>query len=315
MRKSTAILLFLVLALAATSIGLWRALAKERAVADSLQTQVVQRDLVPTVVAPGPSDIAPPEAQIVEKPNGDEPPLGMEDYGEFERRLLRDASYREARRRFRQLELTYGHLDLAKVMQISQETADRLIALLVERELRYAEKAHPNPRNEEEARIRRMKIEQSEQEEDAELAALLGQAKLAKWKEYQASLPARHQLRQLGAKLFAIGEPMREDQIEPLIAVIYAEQKRLKQELSEYTASLVWSGGMESKSLAYRNARQLELAEAANKRIHEKASSILSPPQLTILDDSLRRQFELEQAEYQMYRVQDDVSRVNTAIG
>ena len=106
---------------------------------------------------------------------------------------------------------------------------------------------------------------------------------------------------------------MREEQIDPLITAIHGERMRTQQDLSEYTASLVWSGGMESKSHAYRNARQLELAEAANKHIHEKASSILSPPQLAILDEILRRQFELEQAEYQMYRIQDDVARIEAS--
>ncbi len=313
-RKTTTVLWVLVLVFGSTTFWLWRALAEERTRANLLQAQVEEQESLPATVTADFPEMAAPAVKILEKSNEDVQSTEKQDFDAVERRLLLNEHYREARRRFRHLELKSGHIDLAKVMQISPETADRLIGLFVEQELRYLEKAHPNPRNEEELRVRKLKIEQAELEQDAEIAALIGADKLVKWKEYQASLVVRHQVRQFGAKLFAAAEPLREDQIEPLIAAIHAERVRASKVLSEYTASLVWSGGMESKSHAYRNTRQLELAEAANKRIHEKASSILSPSQLTILDDILRRQFELEQAEYQMYRVQDDVSRVNSVI-
>ncbi len=311
MRKSTAIALLMLVGLAGTSIWLWHALVQERARADALQARSEFRESIPTTAAPDSSVALPSEARPSEQSGEVEMPPLQQDFAAYERGLLQNESYREARRRFRQLELTSGHLDLAKVLGISQETAQQLLAVLVDRELRYLSQPRPNPRNEEELRIRKQKIQQAEQEQDVEIAALIGQAKLAKWKDYQASLPVRHDVYRLGAKLFAIGEPLREDQIEPLVSAIHSERKRVKQELADYTASLVWTGGMEEKSHAYRNKRHSELTTAADSRIHAAASSILSPKQLGILDDMMRGERELQDARFQEWRAQGEASRIS----
>ena len=154
-------------------------------------------------------------------------------FGDYERRLLRDPQYREARRAQRQLELASGHLDVAEVLQISQETANQLLALLVDREIDYLSSPHPNPTNAEEWRIRRREVEEGNRAEDAAVAALLGESKLPKWKEYQATLQTRHQVYQFRGALAGSAEPLREDQMEPLISSIYTERKRLADEMAE----------------------------------------------------------------------------------
>ena len=186
--------------------------------------------------------------------------------------------------------------------------ADQLIDLLVDRELRYLDKPHPNPPNEQELRVRQLDREEAERAEDAELAALLGEAKVAKWKEYQASLPIRHRVYQLRATLSASAEPLREDQIERLISAIYAEQKQLKEEIADYTATLTFSGGMEGQSHSRRNERYSERAAVANERIRARAASILSQPQLASLDDMLQRQLEMQDAQFRMQRAQSEMS-------
>jgi hypothetical protein len=203
------------------------------------------------------------------------------------------------------LELASGHIDLAESLQISQEQADKLIELLVDQELRYADNPKRNPANEEELRERHLRVAESQRANDAELAALLGKQKLAQWKEYQASLQTRHQVERLRTTLSAGPEPLREDQIQPLVAAMYAEQELVKEELSDYTATLTWSGGMEGKSHSRRNERHAQLAAAANDRIRTAAASILSQQQLETLDEMLQRQLDMQNAEYEMMRAVD----------
>ena len=309
MRKSTAALLAIVAALAATSVASWRALVKERDRTEALQARMQPRDCPGVAATTARQAVPAADVAVKQAPTTCEDASAPDTADFDEPRLLQDAQYREAMRRFRILELTSGHVDLAKVLGISQEKADRLIKLLADRELRYLSKPHPNPRNEEEQRIRQAEIERSQQEGDAEIASLIGEARLSEWKDYQQSLGSRHDVYQLGANLFAIGHPLREDQVEPLIAAIHEERKRVDQKLRDYTASLTWSDGMEVKSHGYRDHRRTELLEAADERIRASASDILSPAQFAVFEDMLRRSRELDAARQQMWRAQSDAAR------
>lgn len=241
-------------------------------------------------------------------------PENEEVFGQ-KRRLLRNEAYREARRRHRTLALTRGYFDLARVLGISQKDADRLVALLVEQELQSLDRPNFNPRNEKELRIREHEIQQGRLERNAEIAALIGADKLPKWEQYEASLDIRHEVRQMAASVFAPVESLSENQSEALIRVMHTERQRVRQELSEFSESLVWSGGMEGQSHIYRLERYAGLMEAANERVHAAASSFLSPGQLAALDQRLRSENELQQAEFEETRamleaqdISDDVA-------
>lgn len=139
------------------------------------QTESLAAAAIPESTAS--DDSALDDTGVVEEKVGAQQPPEKKDFNAWERRMLQNESYREARRRYRQLELGRGHMDLAGSMGISQETADRLIALLVEGELRYLGGANRNPRNEKEMRIRQMENLQAQHEQDAELDALRARAK------------------------------------------------------------------------------------------------------------------------------------------
>ncbi len=313
MHRSTAILVLATAALAATTLWSWRAFVAERDRADALQSDIEQREpLLPAAALDLAAGIA-CEMNEADVPGSTEtkPSATKDEIFGRQRRLLQNESYRDARRRVRTLELARGHIDLAKVMGISQQQADRLIALLVDRELQYMDRPQRNPRNEKELQIRHMEIQQSQQEEDDAIAALIGAGNLPKWKQYQSSLPVRHDVYQLGAGLYTQAEPLRAEQIERLTSVIHSERQRVRQQLIEFTESLVWSGGMEGQSHIDRDARQAELTRAADARIHAAASAFLSAKQLEALDDRMRREREMQEAEFQEKRAMIESDRVN----
>lgn len=318
MHRSTNVLLLIIAALAATSIWLRGELLEERDRADSLQARIdepggVDADAVPAPA--GPTD-AVPAGSVAAAAGDDTAQLPKaEDLHADERRLLRNDAYREARRRFRQLELARGHIDLARVLGISQETADRLLAMLVDRELAYSEKPFRNPRNEKEVRQRQMDTLQAQHENDARIAAVIGSANLPRWKEYQASLRERHWVNDMSARMIGEAESLRADQVDQLVAAMYAERRRAEQELSEFSENLTWSDGMEPKSRRYRDERHAELARVAEQRLLAAASSILSAKQLAYLDDRMKRERELEDAEAEQSRAFDEAARISGGSG
>jgi len=310
----------------AASSWLWRELRAERDRADASQARVLELERMQAAsmleippVAPADSSSAPASAAVPvrKQETGVEPApsdAGQKqstppDYFGYEARMLRNPKYREARRAHRQMQLASGHLDLAESLQISQEQADRLLDLLVDQELRFADDPRRNPINEEEVQERQLRVRESQRANDAELTALLGESKLAQWKEYQASLQTRHQVQQLRTTLAAGPEPLRGDQIQPLVDAMYAEQKRVKEELAAYTATLAWSGGMDGQSHSRRNERHAQLAAAASERIQTAAESILTQQQLETLDGVLQRQLDMENAKYEVMRAVDGMQR------
>jgi hypothetical protein len=295
MRSSTAIMVTAILALGTSSIWSWRELRNQRARADALQEQIARLENAPRVT----TEVKAPSTSPHEIHAGEPQPAAPSDQKSVapdEWRLLQNAEFREARRRFRHLELKSGHVDLARVVGISDETADRLIGLLVDRELQYLSHPRTNPRNEAEIRARKLEIEQSEYEEDRQIAALIGEANLPRWKSYQASLPVRHQVRELGAELLTSGEPLRADQVEPLIAAIHSERQRVREELIDFNSGLDWSPGAKDQSRMAHTKMTAQLEAAADARLRAKLASILSPRQLETFDDMRRNSRELREA-------------------
>ena len=222
-----------------------------------------------------------------------------------EARMLRDPQYRKARRAFDRVQLASGYIDLAASLGLSQDQADKLLDLLAEQDLRQSEVTMWDPEREEEPRKLQAQLEEMQRANDAERAALLGPQKFTQWKEYEASLGVRHQVLHLRTTLSAGPEPLREDQIEPLIAAMYAEQKQVDEALQDLTATLTPSDGRQAGWQSLFNERREQLSAAAHERIHTAAASILSQPQLEARDQMLQRQLDMDKAQYDMMRASE----------
>jgi hypothetical protein len=83
--------------------------------------------------------------------------------------------------------------------------------------------------------------------------------------------------------------------MQPLFEVVYAEQKRLQQEWNDLSASGI-SGSKQS-------AKRSEAAIAANDRIVDAASSLLTGAQLAALREMYRRQKAQMESQDEMNRL------------
>jgi hypothetical protein len=310
MRASTVILLVLVAALSVTSAILWLRLEDARIAAGATDTGPGLRGEPQGPEIPGQSGVLEGTEFAADQGRADLSPDGKVGLADDGYRLYQNESFREAQRKIRKLELMEGHIDMTKVMGISRETADRLLALLVDQEMRYFVAPRPNPRNDAELQARMLETERLRTEQDAEIAGIIGEFNVERWHRYQASLPVRHQVRELRLEMADSGSPLREDQVEPLVEIISSERQRTNDRLAEFQAGLVWSEGMETKSGRYLNARQAELDREADDRIRVAAGRILSRDQLEALIDKMRRDRDLRAARLEARRAAIEASRL-----
>ena len=300
--------------LAITIVAFWQLWRQERARADALQfAHDVSRKPDPEVpAAASSSNRSLPVADSAALGGSDVSGAGAGDsegYISDEYRLLQDDAYREAYRKHRILELTRGHIDITRVLGIPRASADRLLALQVDRELDYLSVPHRNPRTEEELHARRLEIERRQRDEDAEIGAIIGANNLARWHAYQDSLPLRHEVRAVGRELALDGTPLRDEQVDALVEVMLAERRGVHDELAQFAAGLTPSDGMKAKMRGYRDAREAELEHAAEVRIRLAANRILTPEQMSVFVETRGRWQEMSDAEVAMYRAADDARR------
>jgi hypothetical protein len=194
--------------------------------------------------------------------------------------------------------MAYRYVDLASALQVPQETATRLIELLADIEVRHLGDENAGYTNPSDMDARAAAVRESGKQEKAELIALLGEDGYRRWQGYQESLPTRYQMHDLREQLSSTSEPLRDEQLEPLIAAVHAERVRFNDDIHEYVEHL--QPGQE------RDMRHTDLwpqqVAATHARIHASAASILSPVQLAELDsilDELRRR---EAAQIQVER-------------
>jgi hypothetical protein len=323
MRKlSTAVALaMIILATAAAHFLLDR--NEQRARADALQRRVAELEAAATrdtsdspgqpnqskteggtlTVAATPAAIsatAPPTTTTTAK--GPQPSDGAEDWLAFERRTLAIPEYRDARKTQRKRELGRLRDEGVRIVGVTPEQADRIIDEMIERELDWS--GRPNPRNDEELQQRHREIEESKRNEEAALRALLGDAKASQWNEYLASQPSRSEVRQLRDALSESSDPLRDDQVEPLISALHTGRTQLAKEMEDYRALRTADAASPQTANLLYTQHYAERMAAANKRASKEAASILSQQQLAKFDAMRARQLEIWKASQRLREAQ-----------
>lgn len=317
-RVTTSVLALLVVVLGATSFWLWRALDKERKREES---QPAQSEILPParMTATNGASCAEPATPSVTGGAGStgEPAIAEGEVGWSmeESELLRDPAYFAAARRISELELRAGYFDLADALGISMATADRLIELVAEQGLRNMElyeRAHESGPGREAWKLERARIQQTR---EAEIATIIGAAKLDDWLNYVASDRVRHQVRELGAELYAKENPLRGDQAGALVEIIHGERSRAKRELADYSATLAWSDDMQTGSHRARSQREAELTRMADDNIRKRAGKVLNREQAALLGAKLGLEREMQEAELERIQAVDALASLSEGGG
>jgi hypothetical protein len=301
MRASTVVLTSVAAAAVASALWSGMRLSEERARVDTLSTQLeMLRHLrgtrpmqsEPETPAPTPTSepqsapalAAPANVTAQLEAVADTPPPGARarEPGESRRRLMSHPEYRKLIAAQQRLTMEQRFRDLPRALGLSADQANQMFDLITEQTMASQEGGFRRVNSQEEMQALSRANAERQQAYEAKMTALLGESGMAKYADYRESMQSRSEVRMLGNELIGSSDPLREDQMEPLLNVMYTEQKRLNQEWSELAAS-----GQDGARLS---AKRTRAAIAANERIVEASRSLLSGPQLTALKDMYRRQ-------------------------
>jgi hypothetical protein len=208
--------------------------------------------------------------------------------------------------------------DLQTALALDDQQADQFFELLAEQQMQSMTTSSPVPfgPGTDEAATREWQKQQQrlQTEKEAQIAALLGDAKLQQWKNYQSTMPARMQIRELRSTLEGAGLPLQQDQAERLITAITVEQQRAMSEKQTVfngigpamvgpTGIVVQAGSAPADRTALFD-QQIEQTKQQQQRLHNAASPHLTSQQLEYFERMQAAQLEMQLINLKMMRAQ-----------
>jgi hypothetical protein len=235
-----------------------------------------------------------------------------EDWQARQRRLMNDPRYREAWREQQRLQMAQRRDNYIQLLGFTPEQADAAIELSLDRQMTMYDRSQFSGSMEDAERWQeRQKAE--EQAYQAKLRDALGAEKAAQLQTYMESRQSRMQVDRFRSQLTG-ADALRDDQVEPLISALHAEQSQMQKDLQEWRDSQSTNGNSEAAQRQFFE-RQAEALKAAHKRMHSSASGILSSSQLERFDAMLRRELERHEAQLRMQRIQSKLEPREDANG
>lgn len=264
-------------------------------------------------------------AEVVQPqmPSREERMRMMREGRERQRALMQDPEYREAMRLQNRSNFTRSYPGIADALGMDPQQTDQFFDLLADQQRRATDELQPmwdmegkDPTSIEE---QQRKIQQQaldlQRKSEAEIAAQLGQDKLQAWKEYQATLGARHQLEQMRSSLASQGMPIGDDLNKSVLKAMAEAQKA---EADEYSAAMARGAGprmLTSGSFTPEMVeRQLEAARKRNQRTLDAISPYLTYEQRQAIEREQETQLKLQQAHMRVMRAQGNATNGANAV-
>jgi hypothetical protein len=223
-----------------------------------------------------------------------------------QRELLNDPEYRAAMREQQKMGLRQMYPDLASATGLSSEQVDRMMELLAEQQLKSME----GSRSLEDPAQREQYFEQLRQQQrdnESAIAAEIGSDGLQKWKEYQASLGARFQVRNLRSQLEAAGVPLRDTQVEDLVSALRSAEKQMFSAPNMPGQRV--AGGFNANDRSQALQQSIKLAEEQAQRQREAVRPYLSAEQFEKFEKLQEQEERMRKASMRMLQAQMEAMR------
>lgn len=233
-----------------------------------------------------------------------------------QRTLLQDPEYREAMLSQQKMMLMRSNPDVAKELDLTADQKDRLFGTLAEQSLRAMESVNMREEPPDPTKLQELQRQAAEQQRanEAELRAVLGDAKYNEWQEYQATGGVRWEATRLRTSLANAGVPLDESLAKPLMKVLQEQQKQEMQRLEQYAANQPRAANrgfftaVSGENVVQLMTNSVESLEKTQRRRREALAALLTPEQLEVIDDE-------HNAELQMQRAQERLMRAQQAAG
>jgi hypothetical protein len=228
----------------------------------------------------------------------------MQENFEQQRKMLQDPEYRELMRSQQKMGMKHMYGDMESMLGLSREEAQRVLDVLAEQQLRSMEQRPLMPPMDgsapDQAAMREQQryFAEMKRKNDAELAAALG-PKYSEWQEYQQNTWSRSQVTRLRESLAGSDEPLRQDQLKPLVQAMAREQQQIQMNSmrSQYPAGVA---GPEAQM--HMQEEWLERTAQSHERIRNAVSSLLTPSQLQQLQEQQDQERKMQELNLRMQR-------------
>jgi hypothetical protein len=219
----------------------------------------------------------------------------------------RDPRFQAAMAGYLRIDLRQQYAAFLSSLRLTAEKEDQLMMILAQQRVRGSGGI---PKD--------FSREEWEKRNDAELRAVLSQSQSDAFRRYRETEGTRDQVRALRDELMQTREPLRDDQIEPLVDALHPEEAQFMEEVRIFKESLDKSAEALADSEKKAETYFAEREAAATQRKLESAATILSRDQLKALKRRLEAQLALSQQGSKLRRLQfelaESLSRPEAAV-
>ena len=302
MRHPNLTTLFAALALfgLTSSVVLWRELAVQRELVSSLTASSGSIQHQRRAELTGSQEMIPPQnnqlnsrevmpaavAISMDSSGMAQDTTGLSSLWIVEEEYLDDPEYRRLWTEQMSLLIPQHYPDLVEALSLSEEETRQLAEVLAKAAVERSRSGfHRSSRPE--AAFER---ESFQRELEASITSMIGPAGLQKWKDYEKSLPARHDVKALAGTMEAMRMPLRPDQRRNLTDAFIGEQDQLIPEVRSMLQEARMSGQLPDKT----GIQELNLKRqiASNQRLLDVVATHLDARQF----EAFKRQLDLQTA-------------------
>lgn len=297
MRRNTLVLLSVLLITGIACAHLWFELRAERSSARQLRAELAEAlngrpqppPPPPGFTAPRSAELPasegmavalPPATDAVEPSPDDNPRMPV-----TRRELLANPEYRKASLAMLRLNIPRQYPGLLDDMALNADDADRLFDLLAEQQIEMSSfQLAAGAQGQRDLARNRVELRDQQQQQ---VASLLGPGRFAQWQEYQGNRPAYQQVEQLDQLLEGTGNMALSTSQTRALRQVYVQELKLSRETTQATRGAAAQGGAQPRRSP---EERLALQAGNNSRLLEAAQLHLDATQFEALKTSLEQQ-------------------------
>jgi hypothetical protein len=217
-------------------------------------------------------------------------------------KMFTDPKMKEAMRAQQAAGINLIYADLARELGLSPDEARQVLALLADRQLDLAGKSMTamSKGGTDSATLAAAgkENEAAKKSYDEQLKAVLGDEKFAKFQEYEKTIGERYALDQIQKQLTAGGTPLEANQTQGLLAIMREERARTP----NAPAPTDTAAQMKMMQSDEGVNSWLKTQEDFNRRVLDRARTVLSPDQILAFEAAQKQQIDLQRMGVQMSR-------------